>query len=81
MNFRQEKRIFYNWLKKRGILERYIHNRESATIRRSEIIRRADRLVFNAFYWYHSPEGFRYWLHMDMKWRKLLNRKRRKYNK
>ena len=81
MKFRQEKRIFCNWMKKRGILERYTRNREDATLGRVDIIRGADRLVFNAFYWFHSPEGFRYWLHVDMKWRKHLNRKRRKYNK
>lgn len=81
MNFRQEKRIFYNWLKKRGILERYTHNRESDTTERSDTIRKTDLLVFHAFSWFHSPEGFKFWLHTDMKWRKHLNRKRRKYNK
>ena len=81
MNFRQEKRIFYNWLKKRGLLERYTQNRESATIGRADNIRQADRLVFNAFYWFGALEGFKFWLHIDMKWRKHLNRKRRKYNK
>ena len=81
MNFRQEKRIFCNWMKRRGLLERYIQNRESATVGRVDNIKQADRLVFNAFYWFQSPEGHRYWLHVDMKWRKHLNRKRRKYNK
>lgn len=81
MNFRQEKRIFYNWLKKRDLLKKYTHNRGSAAIGRSDRIREADRLVFNAFYWHGSREGFKYWLHIDMKWRRHLNRKRRKYNK
>lgn len=81
MNFRQEKRIFCNWMKKRGILERYTQNRNSARIGKSNTIRQADRLIFNAFYWFASPEGFKFWLHVDMKWRKHLNRKRRKYNK
>ena len=81
MNFRQEKRIFYNWMKKRGILENYKRNREDPLIGRSRIIRKADRLVINPFYWMPSPEGFKFWLHIDMKWRKHLNRKRRKYNK
>lgn len=81
MNFRQEKRIFYNWMKKRGILENYKRNRESPLVGRYGTIRRADRLVINAFYWFHSPEGYKFWLHTDMKWRKHLNRKRRKYNK
>ena len=81
MNFRQEKRIFYNWMKKRDLLKKYTHNRESAAIGRSDRIREADRLVFNAFYWHGSREGFKYWLHIDMKWRRHLNRKRRKYNK
>lgn len=81
MNFRQEKRIFCNWMKKRGLLEKYIYNRENEIIGRSDSIRQADRLVLNAFYWYDSPEGYSFWLHIDMKWRKHLNRKRRKYNK
>lgn len=81
MNFRQEKRIFCNWMKKRGLLERYTQNRESATIGRSDRIKGGDRLICNAFYWFHAPEGFSFWLHVDMKWRKHLNRKRRKYNK
>lgn len=81
MNFRKEKRIFCNWMKKRGILERYTQNRESTRIGRSDTIRRADHLIFSAFPWFRSPEGFKFWLHTDMKWRKHLNRKRRKYNK
>lgn len=81
MNFRQEKRIFCNWMKKRGILENYKRNRENPLVGRFGTIRRADRLVINAFYWMPSPEGYKFWLHIDMKWRKHLNRKRRKYNK
>lgn len=81
MNFRQEKRIFCNWMKKRGILEKYTQNRESVLIGKHLTIKRADYLVINAFLWSPSPEGFKFWLHTDMKWRKHLNRKRRKYNK
>ena len=58
MNFRQEKRIFYNWMKKRGILENYKRNREDPLIGRSRIIRKADRLVITPFYWMPSRLAF-----------------------
>ena len=77
MIFRQEKRIFYNWLSRRKLLDAYLFNRKYYTIRN-----RFDDgydFIFRAFSWKRTPQGHHFWLKMDMKWRKHLRRKIKKY--
>lgn len=81
MTYRQEKRIFYNWLRKRNLLETYIQRRiEDPFPSDPKILRTGANFIIDGLYWIHTPEGFDFWFHLDMKWRKHLNRKRRKYN-
>ena len=80
MTYRQEKRIFYNWLCRRNLLEIYKKRSHEGLFRpNSKRMRIGDNFIYNGFYWVNTPEGFRFWLHLDMKWRRHLNRKRRKY--
>lgn len=80
MTYRQEKRIFYNWLRRKNLLEIYkMRCGNRLTEYRSKKLRIGDNFIFNGFSWMYSPEGFTFWLHLDMKWRRHLNRKRRKY--
>lgn len=83
MTYRQEKRIFYNWLRGRNLLEIYKKRCDQNDLwsrHHSKKLRIGDNFIFNAFYWAETPEKHYFWLHLDMKWRKHLNRKRRKYN-
>lgn len=77
MTFRQEKRIFYNWLSKRKLLDQYLFNKKTHPIRN-----RFDdgfEFIFRGFHWLLTKEGHEFWLKMDMKWRKHLARKHKKY--
>ena len=81
MTYRQEKRIFYNWLRRKNLLEiykqRHVEDPRPASTRE---LRRGDHFIFKGLYWADTPEGFDFWFHLDMKWRRHLNRKRRKYH-
>ena len=80
MTYRQEKRIFYNWLRRKDLLEIYKKRcNERLSTPNPRKLRIGDNFIFNGFYWTRTPEGFEFWLHLDMKWRRHLNRKRRKY--
>ena len=77
MTFRQEKRIFYNWLSRRKLLDQYLFNKKT-----HPICNRFDdgyEFIFRGFHWLLTNEGHEFWLKMDMKWRKHLTRKRKKY--
>lgn len=79
MTYRQEKRIFYNWMRRKDLLELYKKRHNEALYRNLKKLRIGDNFIFNGFYWAGTPEGFEFWLHLDMKWRRHLNRKRKKY--
>jgi hypothetical protein len=80
MTYRQEKRIFYNWLRGRNLLEIYKQRHaEDPYPVKPKHLRRGEDFIFKGLYWDGTPEGFIFWFHLDMKWRKHLNRKRRKY--
>lgn len=81
MTYRQEKRIFYNWLRRKNLLEVYKQRHvEDPYPSSPKTLRKGDNFIFNGLFWFDTPEGFDFWFHLDMKWRKHLNRKRRKYN-
>lgn len=81
MTYRQEKRIFYNWLRRKNLLEIYkqrcIDDPQPSD---PEELRIGDNFIFKGLTWFYTPEGFNFWFHLDMKWRRHLNRKRRKYH-
>lgn len=77
MTFRQEKRIFYNWLSKRKLLDEYLFNRESNPL--DGRFESGDEFIIRAFSWQRTPQGYYFWLKMDIKWRKHLHRKYKKY--
>lgn len=80
MTYRQEKRIFYNWLRGRNLLEIYKQRQaEDPYPAHPNGLRKGNNFIFKGVYWAGTPEGFEFWLHLDMKWRRHLNRKRRKY--
>ena len=81
MNFRQEKRIFYNWLRRKNLLEIYKKRHEEDPYPPSDprVLHIGDNFIYRGLFWQDTPEGFNFWFHLDMKWRKHLNRKRRKY--
>ena len=79
MNFRQEKRLFYNWLKRRDLLDAYNEGIKIRPLHSTQSIRRGKDLLIDAFYWSATPQGHMFWLHMQMKWIRYLNRKQKKY--
>lgn len=80
MTYRQEKRIFYNWLRGRNLLEIYKQRHaENPYPSNPNTLHKGNTFIFSGVYWAGTPEGFDFWLHLDMKWRRHLNRKRRKY--
>ena len=81
MTYRQEKRIFYNWLRRKNLLEIYKQRHAADPFpSSSSFLRKGNNFIYHGLYWQDTPEGFNFWFHLDMKWRKHLNRKRRKYN-
>lgn len=79
MTFRQEKRIFYNWLAKRKLLNKYSFNRKT-----DPLCNRFDsgyNFIFRGFSWSATEEGYSFWLDADIKWRKYLYRKYKKYQR
>lgn len=81
MTYRQEKRIFYNWLRRKNLLEIYKrYNKANPATHDLSLLHIGDNFIYYGFSWSRTPEGFIFWFHLDMKWRKHLNRKRRKYN-
>lgn len=77
MTFRQEKRIFYNWLSRRKLLDKYLFNRKTYPVRHR--FYDGYDFIFRGFHWMQTSEGHHFWLKMDMKWRKHLSRKHKKY--
>lgn len=77
MTFRQEKRIFYNWLSRRKLLDQYLFNRKSNPL--DKRLNSGYHFIFRAFPWKHTPQGHYFWLKMDIKWRKYLHKKYKKY--
>lgn len=81
MTYRQEKRIFYNWLRRKNLLEVYLQRHaEDPFPSPDKELRKGANFIIKGLFWIDTPEGFDFWFHLDMKWRKHLNRKRRKYN-
>ena len=81
MTYRQEKRIFYNWLRRKNLLEIYKQrHKEDPYPSHPYTLRMGDNFLFRGLSWADTPEGFEFWFHLDMKWRKHLNRKRKKYH-
>ena len=81
MTYRQEKRIFYNWLRRKNLLEIYKQRHAEDPFPTSPIaLRRGEYFIYKGLSWSYTPEGFDFWMHLDMKWRRHLNRKRRKYH-
>ena len=71
MTYRQEKRIFYNWLRKRNLLEVYKQRHmEDPLPSYPELLRKGANFILHGLYWVDTPEGFDFWFHLDMKWRK-----------
>jgi hypothetical protein len=80
MTYRQEKRIFYNWLRRKNLLEIYKQRHaEDPNPSDPRALREGANFIFRGLSWFYTPEGFDFWFHLDMKWRKHLHRKRRKY--
>lgn len=79
MNFRQEKRLFYNWLRRRNILDAYNEGIRIHPFSRRKYINEGKYLLIDAFYWRSTPQGHMFWLHMQMKWIRYLNKKQKKY--
>ena len=79
MNFRQEKRLFYNWLKRRDLLDAYNEGMRIDPIRHTWPICRGRNLLLHAFNWQRTPQGHMFWLHMQMKWIRYLHKKQKKY--
>jgi hypothetical protein len=79
MNFRQEKRLFYNWLKRRDLLDAYNEGIRRHPFQRLRNIKDGKFLLIDAFYWRSTSQGHMFWLHMQMKWVRYLNKKRKKY--
>lgn len=77
----KEKRIFFNWLKQKGVLEKYKRNRFNFlhTIKHFEweqyykysymSMRNA---IDCAFSWSESREGYSFWLKLDLEWEELI---------
>lgn len=79
MNFRQEKRLFYNWLKRRDLLDAYNEGVRTHPLQRRHLIRRGQDLIIDAFCWRDTLQGHMFWLHMQMKWIRYLHKKQKKY--
>lgn len=67
----KEKRIFFNWLQRQGVLKQYKHNR-FAFSKKYHYLDSYKSLPFfyaiDAFIWRHTPEGYGFWLHLDHEW-------------
>lgn len=78
MTFRQEKRIFYNWLSRKKLLDQYLFNKTTYPLHNNRL-RDGYDFIFRGFHWLPTNEGHHFWLKIDMKWRKHLSRKSKKY--
>lgn len=77
MNFRQEKRIFYNWLKRRNLFEAYNVGMKTCPLARS--IRTGRHLLVNSFLWESTPQGYEFWANIHIQWVRYLYKKENKY--
>jgi hypothetical protein len=68
----RQKRIFFNWLQKQGVLKQYKRNRfaysHKCHTRANSYALMPFRYAMDAFTWRHTPEGYGFWLHLDHVW-------------
>lgn len=86
----EEKRIFFNWLKKHDALEKYRRNRFTFSltcdgVRRPRIANYfympLSEAIGLSFSWMHSPEGHEYWRNLDGIWMREYKAIFRNYDK
>ena len=77
MNFRQEKRLFYNWLKRRNLVEAYNEGRKTSNLKTP--IRTGRHLIMMGFYWDNTIQGFEFWDRIHTQWIRYLYKKENKY--
>lgn len=76
MEYKQTKRRFYSWLKKKGAYEQYKRNRHITNNSpfawgyRSHFGSPADFISF-AFDWEVTPEGADFWFDLHLRWSRL----------
>ena len=68
----KQKRIFFNWLQKRGVLEQYKQNRfaysHKCHAQDNSYALLPFRYAIDAFVWRHTPEGYGFWSNLDHTW-------------
>ena len=68
----RQKRIFFNWLQKQGVLEQYKQNRFAYShichLQDNSYTRLSFSYAIDAFNWRHTPEGYGFWLTLDYAW-------------
>jgi hypothetical protein len=77
----KEKRVFFNWLKQKGVLEKYKRNRfnflhtnkhfEWEQYYKYSYMPMRNAIDF-AFSWSESREGYSFWLELDLEWEELI---------
>jgi hypothetical protein len=77
MNFRQEKRLFHNWLKRRNLIEVYNEGMKVSPL--MDTIRSGYHLLLRSFYWDSTTQGYEFWARLHAQWMRYLNKKRNKY--
>lgn len=69
----RQKRIFFNWLQKQGVLEQYKQNRfdyshECHAQDNSYALMSFHYAIDDAFTWRYTPEGYGFWSNLDHEW-------------
>ena len=68
----KQKRIFFNWLQKHGVLEQYKQNRfaysRKCQAHDNSYALLPFRYAIDAFVWRETPEGYDFWNKLDLEW-------------
>lgn len=68
----RQKRIFFNWLQKQGVLEQYKQNRfaysHKCQAQDNSYALLSFRYAIDAFVWRRTPEGYSFWSTLDHAW-------------
>ena len=85
MKHKRAKRIFFNWLKKKGLYTQYKHYRHKANndpnarYHRS-YLRDPENYVVDAFTWADTAQRRSFWEQVHHEWRGYLNILERRYH-
>ena len=85
MKHQQAKRIFFNWLKKKGLYTQYKYYRHKANNNPNEGYHRSylqepEYYLMNAFTWARTKQGRPFWRNLHEEWRVYLYNLKYRYH-